>query len=513
MFSAASARSVQAVGNPGQGTYFHNGVYFRLCIDTPAGLFGGDANAMKAASQVHKASNALMKVAPFHFLHVPLTTVVTIMGYRVVAMSVRPIRAGSLVAGSADGGKTFTKPPAVVATLLRNCAKELNMKIHDVGNQIQYGFPLDLQVHASSDGRLYLMNIWRLFPMSLPLIRFPHSHSLTWRIRPEMLQQSDSPLSSDAFVIGASCCEDNIDVGAMVQWQRDAGIPMVSAILSFLEPLPFVVCEKEKKCKVCEVDLRCAISFHTCWGCDMCCAICGDCYAKLLWETEEAKNFPSPISKCGAPTRHVNGFVMVPSVVTIMHELGLNLRYLTYVMNGIRRTQAACTAHHVEIEMIARCSKSLLNTKLKGCRDPEEVQAIATELLQGLLGAGGEQAEDFWANELGPLIQRKFQVTAAFETSRLDRFLVYDRVHRLTGVTLTSESVQSLRGENTAIEIDQIVPIIKTIIIPRLSDPTGERSMYAKAIIPQMKAFWNIRFDAMGYRDSDRLPNYLKEEK
>ena len=78
------------------------------------------------------------------------------------------------------------------------------------------------------------------------------------------------------------------------------------------------------------------------------------------------------------------------------------------------------------------------------------------------------------------------------------------------GVVLTAESVHTLHSSEPTITLQELTPIIKTLIIPRLSDPTGARSAHARSLVPQMKAFWGIRFDTMGHRDLDRLPTYLK---
>eukprot|EP00760_Papus_ankaliazontas_P017374 PhM_4_TR17218/c0_g2_i1/m.88805 len=519
LFTASSDRSIHAIGAPGQGTYFHDGIYFRMCIDTSAGLYGGDPNAMKAGGHLHKANTALMKVSPFHFLYVPLEAVITLQGYRVVAMSVPPLPSSSLVAGSIDGGKTNSKAPGVVDALLRSCAAELNLKLHDVGNRVHTGLPVDMQVHGAKDGRLYLFNTWRLFPASLPRVRYPHyrpsTQGLTWRVRPEVLQQCDVQLSSDAFLRGASTPEDNVDVALMEQWIRDTGIPLAAATLSFHEGLSFGV-PGDRVCTSCNADLASSIGFHTCWHPTMCCVVCPECYMGIMKtavvdnEPEHAQAKATASVKCGAPVRALNGFVMVPDVTTQLHEVGLNLRYLCYVHAGIRPSAVMCTAHYLEIEMIARSVKVILLSKLRTSRGPEEIRETVQRVLSGLLHADGDQAVDFWANELGPMIQRKFGVVTPFDTSRLDRFLVYDRVAKLTGVQLTAESARSLVTEAPVICVKEVVPVLKTVVIPALRDVNGEKQTRAKELVAQLRAFWNIRFDATQARDEDRLPQYLK---
>ena len=114
-------------------------------------------------------------------------------------------RSGSLVYGSADGGKSVRCDSAEFSALMRALGGRLNLKAHTVGQteQRELHAPGDLEGHIGNDGRAYVIDSTRLMPLEPPppqLLRSaaPFEH-LTRQLRPELVALSPTPLSPDSF--------------------------------------------------------------------------------------------------------------------------------------------------------------------------------------------------------------------------------------------------------------------------------------------------------------------------
>lgn len=242
MFTPLAERTVKRHPTAAD-VYFHNGVLYRLCIDTSGGFFGGDKNAIKVASQVHKAVHKLLELAPMFFLNVPLVTVMTFNGYRISASTIPPVRlhrqlfgppcqamsttcaTPSSAAAAAVAGGSSRQPPTsprhasaaaavpamdpgaakrreIVSRALDALGSALSLKRHEVNppQEIMIGtssrstgpqlpphlplrflsrLPAELQVFAGLDHRLYVTNCGRLFPPIAPSQSCPSFHPMT----------------------------------------------------------------------------------------------------------------------------------------------------------------------------------------------------------------------------------------------------------------------------------------------------------------------------------------------
>lgn len=217
------------VGGVAGGTkYLHRGIFFKFALDTH-GLYGSDERAMRAASHelTSLAEAFYEEVAGLCF---PLMAVVDYRGLRLIATSVLPISSSTLVYGSADGGRTVVNSDPEAARLMDELGERLNLKAHVVGvpassRKVVMRVPGDVEVHRGTDGRLYVVDLARLFPARPPGAR---GDSLCNLLRPEAVRRSARPLCSDAFTnwqaADPAAVENNNDVAAVVAQLRESGV-------------------------------------------------------------------------------------------------------------------------------------------------------------------------------------------------------------------------------------------------------------------------------------------------
>jgi len=186
-------------GVAGGEKYIIRNILFKFALDVK-GLYKGDANAAKAAG------HELKGVMSFHncFLknfHLPLMAIIDYRGFRVVAMSLLPIKDGRLIYGSDDCGKTVHNDVPDFAEKMRIAGEKLNLAGHTVDNKLIYA-AFDVEGHQAPDGRFYLLDLARTFPPELPLkderLTWPQNAFLYRLLRPELVKKSPFPICSDA---------------------------------------------------------------------------------------------------------------------------------------------------------------------------------------------------------------------------------------------------------------------------------------------------------------------------
>lgn len=223
-------KPVEVGGYAGGEKYVAGNIFFRFPIDVH-GFYGGSVEfASKEANHQMKGLTALFN-ASVPGLCLPLLCVIKHRGYKLVAMSVLPIRGQeTLCYGSSDGGMNIGNrggEDTRAAALMERAARALNLAKHPVRARARRGFrqepvwlhmPCDMEVHRckiQDVDRHYVVDFARLFPAQPPASmleklstrgspsRVKHhvatSNHLVHRLRPELVQASTTPLSSDAF--------------------------------------------------------------------------------------------------------------------------------------------------------------------------------------------------------------------------------------------------------------------------------------------------------------------------
>jgi len=201
---------ISHLGGVAGGTkHVKDGILFKFSIDTPiqrhgravGWMYGGTecnhAAAMKASNQELIGFNQLFQLG-IKDLHFPLVSLVTYLGYRLIAVSIVPVGRDTLVYGSDNQGKVVHASEPKVNELMRQVGLALNLRGHRVRDKKIYG-PGDIEVHRGADGRFYVLDVARLMPPQAPTAHSPQRAIFFEHLRPEIVASNDVPLSSDAF--------------------------------------------------------------------------------------------------------------------------------------------------------------------------------------------------------------------------------------------------------------------------------------------------------------------------
>jgi hypothetical protein len=197
-------------------------------------MYGGASPAteyaMKAAKHELRSTIAYFST---NACRVPLVAIVDFRGYRVLCSSVLPIDSTTICYGSSDAGKTVHSD--LEATELFNAAAaKLNLKSHKFKNH-ELSAPIDVEGHHGHDGRMYCIDLARLFPPEAPSLALQaHPRAMFFRLlRPELVRLMPNPLSSDAFTsFGAdNAAQHNAEVELATRHLQTILIPNFSKSL------------------------------------------------------------------------------------------------------------------------------------------------------------------------------------------------------------------------------------------------------------------------------------------
>jgi hypothetical protein len=205
-----SIKPVNIGGAAGGDKFLVNGILFKYAVDNQIGTFedgsprymyGGhrkdDGAAIKAANnELLGLSQALKCNIPG--LSFPMMAIIDYVGYRLVAVTTLPISRKTIVYGSADAGRTVHNDDPFVNNAMQQLGQQLNLREHLVFDQKIVGAG-DVEVHKGTDGRYYMVDFARLLPPEA-LKDGENPQNIFYRLlRPELVRQYKTPLSSDAF--------------------------------------------------------------------------------------------------------------------------------------------------------------------------------------------------------------------------------------------------------------------------------------------------------------------------
>jgi hypothetical protein len=174
--------------------YFQEGILFKFALDSH-GLYGGDINAMKSAGHEMKCLVSLFKRLDRNYF-VPMVGVIDYKGFRIIAISLLPIKGSTLVYGSNDGGRTFNSTDPVVNEDMFKLGETLNLQAHRVADGTEIRTAADVEVHKGTDGLYYLVDVARLWPPEPPSVKGSFLYRL---LREEFVTNYKKPLNSDSF--------------------------------------------------------------------------------------------------------------------------------------------------------------------------------------------------------------------------------------------------------------------------------------------------------------------------
>lgn len=187
-------------GIVGGDKYIVNNILFKFAVDSH-GLYGSDYAASKVAGHELKGLLAYFNLG-IRDLCLPLMALIDYRGFRLLAMSILPIKKSTIVYGSNDYGHTMHAENKKLGAKMRIAARKLNIKPHRCGVSKAHSqvlpSPADLEGHVGGDNRTYLLDFSRVMPPEFPKpgIKMAHLFRL---LRPEYVRTFPKPLCSDAF--------------------------------------------------------------------------------------------------------------------------------------------------------------------------------------------------------------------------------------------------------------------------------------------------------------------------
>eukprot|EP01113_Clastostelium_recurvatum_P028334 TRINITY_DN3429_c0_g1_i2.p1 TRINITY_DN3429_c0_g1~~TRINITY_DN3429_c0_g1_i2.p1 ORF type:complete len:2680 (+),score=686.41 TRINITY_DN3429_c0_g1_i2:120-8159(+) len=387
-------------GQAGGEKYVYHGVLFKFACDW-LGFYGGDENAMKAGGHELKG---LMRYCSHEGIHVPLMALVDYRGFRLVAMSILPIGADSIVYGSCDGGQTVHAPRPEVNERMKAAAKKMNIKGHMCGMGQQREFlyaPTDIEGHIGRDGLFYVLDLARTFPPTAEDDRVEREF-LYKLFRPEFVQKYRVPLSSDSFSpFGGkeNLTVHNTEAREATEYLLRTVIPGFAKWLEGKYP---------------QLDLQAQLT-------------------ELL-------------HRWGINARYL-GLVRSRVTATPLRN-ALLLEMVARVIKNLLRQE--------------------LRRKMRELRTLEEESFIKVVLsfLNVVLGHHPTRSAKFWEQGLKVNLQKRFREgLSPVEAEgvvpiqpQLDMFLLFKRIQAMTGIAMTEQSMMELRSDPT--EFKMVVPDI-----------------------------------------------------
>jgi hypothetical protein len=207
-------------GVAGGDKYICNNILFKFAINGQKNIYRSDENAMKAAGNELRYLAQLFEINLSN-LHIPLMCTIDWCGYRLIAISVLPIRDDTLIYGSSNAGIDIINKDPAFENLMKEVAEKLNLVRHKCGTpytrEAKFLYTcVDLEGHRDQKGRYYVVDVARLFPPEFidvavtsasttqissystssveqpPFFLFRH-------LRPELVRKWRAPLNPDSF--------------------------------------------------------------------------------------------------------------------------------------------------------------------------------------------------------------------------------------------------------------------------------------------------------------------------
>eukprot|EP01132_Coremiostelium_polycephalum_P008397 gene8397-10313_t len=349
-----------------------------------------DAKAQKTAGHEIKGLNHFMEVSN-GIIRFPLMAKICYRGYTLLAISTLPVNKKTIVYGSCDGGNSVHNSDPIVNKEMERMAGLLNLRGHTVGKEKRFLYgPGDIEVHKGTDGRYYMIDFARIFPPEYPCVA---SKKLMGReifynmLRPELVLQSDKPLSSDGFS----------------GWQNDDDGELNRDIMKVTEKLHHEIIPE------CIKQIESNLEFEDGGAADIIDPqpddIGNDGSIKKEFQQQfflsSSKNNIS-FSKNTAQRDYTHKTFEIVKFINYIHSKGVNLRYLGLICKGISKKSHIRNLFFTEV--IARVWKKIIRTRIKERMDltkrPSEgpYKQIISDVFEVILNPEKSTHREFWSS-------------------------------------------------------------------------------------------------------------------
>ena len=515
-------------GIAGDFAYIVNGVLVEQASENAAqgSVFKTFTAAAKYQSLQLKHTNLLYTFRT-PMLSAPLCCTVAFAGQRFLCTALIPVSISSLLLGSTDGGKKYAGEtragplPAPYLTALRRVGSEIGIHGKEGGDpERDWGLNRDSQVLAGGDGRVYVTNVARLLPQTLP----SDSGEQDWRnlmkscVRPEALASFAGAVDPDcftSFLDETQSLKKNLQCARLTHFIRTQLIERVADCFSTLT-LPNGFASRPARgeaphpkvifCVSCheKVDSQNRFRFHACTNMkEQCCWVCAGCYVSR-WENEDGAATPNITTKCGLAAQPLTGMPMHPSVSAVCHYYGVNMKHVGVVYSGLRHYRPA-VQHYLQVEMAARGFKAWRAVQIKKeATLTLEQQCRQNALYMKKLLFLSQHAQEYWRADLMPFVVAKFKLHMPFSLSAVERGLLYLRALSLCGLKAPTKSdgLASVREETLPNAIP-FTPLVKGLHLDQMvAFPNYDHSVLFKgAPEGSVKSFWEAQLRTSGYAE------------
>eukprot|EP00029_Vermamoeba_vermiformis_P012721 TRINITY_DN765_c0_g1_i1.p1 TRINITY_DN765_c0_g1~~TRINITY_DN765_c0_g1_i1.p1 ORF type:complete len:2045 (-),score=399.74 TRINITY_DN765_c0_g1_i1:745-6357(-) len=494
-------------GVAGGEKYSEQGIFFKFAIDLFK-IYGGDEFAIKAAGLELQGLKCLLQTG-IKGLHYPLMILIDYRGYRLIATSMLPLDANSLIYGSGDGAKTIKKEDKTFSKLMKQVGAKLNLKKHQVGfgaiTKRLYA-PADIEGHIGKDGRYYLLDTARLFPAEPPSRNLTglliHAYDRTrderWQPLPEisyvpslvsdkLMRQLDEYLNSDYEVPVKIESEEFLD-GTIYYTNRGVINIRASTLLGKVVQGDIVLVMKGRKGSFLYNLLRPELVASAQIP------LSSDAFSPFgrhdgAIHNKEVENawfsfIESVPKKLETMVTELEDFL--PDRFTrSLHKYGINLRHVGLIRS---LSQSKYIADQALVEMITRIAKNYVRNRVRTSKAEDSKEIIVNHF--NLLLGNGEASDFFWRFAIKTQIEAKFSKSslALNLSERKFEFNLRDTINKLAlfqvlqekiGVRFKEEVLEKLTLNPELLEtaypfklddIDSIQVKVKHLLEPDLTD-------------------------------------------
>jgi hypothetical protein len=343
-----------------------------------------------------------------------LACLIDYRGFRLIAVAKLPINKETLIIGSNDSGSTILNSDPEIAQQMQKLAKILNLKGHRAESANSSTFLwqcFDLEVHRGLDNRVYLLDFHRTYPPEpffTDNLTNPHLYRM---LRPELVRNWSSPLSSDAF---SRLDRDENNRAEVIQCYNSLIgqiIPNFARELDKIENIERIdelseFQEKEMQATIEEEKLNQGNN-----GPNL--AEASNLKPKIN-RNHENSDGKKPQSRVVVSADRLSSLPVHSSLsqlISYLHQRGINVRYLGLVRSHLSQEH---WRSYLLLEIIAR---TLKNEFREQCRARmKEIQyisdspfrRIAIEFIN-LVFHNSAESQNYWNSTLKSLINSKFQ--------------------------------------------------------------------------------------------------------
>lgn len=186
-------------GKAGGIKYIWKNIFFKLSLNIDK-LYRSDEELIKSFKNEIKGHNFYISNGNPKIRY-PLTILIDILGWRIIAKSLLPIGHKTIIYGSSDGGDSIFNESEEFDKLIKQMSNQINITSEYVwengkSKKVLLHSSCDTEGHKGYDGRFYIVDTAR----TLPPVYSNSDHAFLYQLmRPELVKKSPFKLCPDVY--------------------------------------------------------------------------------------------------------------------------------------------------------------------------------------------------------------------------------------------------------------------------------------------------------------------------